>query len=130
MRGSEKQIRRIDIIIEKASDTVKNPEGMTYIFHPFGVCYPFGIIYFYNHHTPSGLKFNCVTPNRIPFYSLYNADAFLTGDKLPNSGHVRATVSSSGIKIDYIRAFLPADEKNGLMNGGVAFSYNLPMKSN
>ncbi len=29
LRGTHNQIRRIDIIIEKAFDTVKNPEGMT-----------------------------------------------------------------------------------------------------
>jgi phosphodiesterase/alkaline phosphatase D-like protein len=63
-----------------------------------------------------------------PYYSLYNADAFLTGDKLPNSGHVRATVSSYGIKVDYIRAFLPEDEKDGHVNGEVAFSYTVPTK--
>ena len=58
-----------------------------------------------------------------PSYSLYNADAFLTGDTLPNSGHIRGTVSPTGIKIDYIRAFLPADETAGHVNGEIAFSY-------
>jgi len=63
-----------------------------------------------------------------PYYSLYNADAFLTGDKFPNSGHVRATVTSSGVKVDYIRAFLPADENDGHVNSEVAFSYTVPTK--
>jgi len=63
-----------------------------------------------------------------PYYSLYNADAFLTGDKLPNSGHVRVTVSSSGIKVDYIRAFLPADETEGHVNRELAFSYTVTTK--
>ena len=58
-----------------------------------------------------------------PYYTLVNSRYFLTGDKVANSGHVRVVVSSSGIKIDYIRAFLPQDEKNGHKNGEIAFSY-------
>ncbi len=51
------------MMIENMQTEEQNPEGMTYLFHPFGVSDPSEIIYFCNHHTPSGLKFNCVTPN-------------------------------------------------------------------
>ncbi len=50
------------MIIENMQAEEQNPEGMTYIFHPFGVSDPSEFIDFYNHHTPSGLIFNCVTP--------------------------------------------------------------------
>ncbi|MBF0574090.1 MAG: metallophosphoesterase, partial [Desulfamplus sp.] len=58
-----------------------------------------------------------------PYYGLVNSRYFLTGDKIANSGHVRVAVSSSGIKVDYIRAFMPEDEKEGHKNGETAFSY-------
>ncbi len=50
------------MMIENMQTEEQNPEGMTYLFHPFGVSDPSEIIYFCNHHTPSGLKFNCITP--------------------------------------------------------------------
>lgn len=58
-----------------------------------------------------------------PFYTYENADAFRSGDKFPNSGHVRVTVSPERVTVDYIRAFLPADETGGQVNGEVAYSY-------
>ena len=54
-----------------------------------------------------------------------NADAYRSGDKLPNSGHVRVTVAPENVTVDYIRAFLPADEKDGHVNGEVASSYTV-----
>ena len=61
-----------------------------------------------------------------PFDTMENADAFRSGDKLPNSGHVRITVASENVTVDYVRAFLPADEKDGHVNGEVAFTYTVP----
>jgi hypothetical protein len=63
-----------------------------------------------------------------PAYTLYNADAYKTGVKLPNSGHVRVTVSASEVKVAYIRAWLPKDEKDGHTNGEVAYSYTIKAK--
>jgi hypothetical protein len=61
-----------------------------------------------------------------PFYTLYNADAFLSGDKFPNTGYTRVTVSSATVKVDYVRTWLPADEGAGKVNGSTAFSYSVP----
>lgn len=61
-----------------------------------------------------------------PFYSLYNSDAFLSGDRLPNSGYTRVTVSPAMVKVDYIRSWLAADEGAGKVTGKTAFSYSLP----
>ncbi|MBP7864830.1 MAG: metallophosphoesterase [Acidobacteria bacterium] len=58
-----------------------------------------------------------------PNYTLYNADAFVTGDKFPNTGYTRVTISPSGGQVDYVRTYLPQDEGPGSVNGAVAFSY-------
>lgn len=61
-----------------------------------------------------------------PFYTAESEDAYESGDKLPNSGHVRVAVSPAGVKVDYVRSWLPADEQGGHVNGEVAFSYTVP----
>lgn len=63
-----------------------------------------------------------------PAYTLYNADAYKTGVKLPNSGHVRVTVSAADVKVEYVRAWLSKDEKDGHTNGEVAYSYTITAK--
>jgi hypothetical protein len=54
-----------------------------------------------------------------PNYTYENAEAFLTGDKFPNSGHVRVTVSTEGVTVDYIRSYLDRPDE-------LAFSYHVP----
>jgi hypothetical protein len=39
-----------------------------------------------------------------PNYSWENEDAYKSGDKFPNSGHVRVTVSPDGVTVDYVRS--------------------------
>ncbi len=51
-----------------------------------------------------------------PNDSLFNADAYLSGDKLPNSGHVRVAVATDGVRVDYVRSYLDRPDE-------VAFSY-------
>jgi len=53
------------MIIENMQVAEQNPEGMAYIFHPLRGSDHFEITDCYNHHTPSGLKFNCVTSKCI-----------------------------------------------------------------
>ncbi|MCX6305827.1 MAG: T9SS type A sorting domain-containing protein [Bacteroidetes bacterium] len=56
---------------------------------------------------------------------LANADAYVS-DTLDGSGHVKVTVSESCVKVDYIRAYLPADTISGIHhNREVAFSYTI-----
>jgi len=62
-------------------------------------------------------------------YSAFNEDAYLTGIKFPNAGHLRVTVSEADVKVEYIRAFLPADETGGHKNGELAYSYSAAGKS-
>lgn len=66
------------------------------------------------------------TPNPAdPTYTAFNQDAYRSGDVLPNSGHLRVTVSASQVKVDYIRSYLPKDEAADRKNGEVAFSYTI-----
>jgi len=55
---------------------------------------------------------------------LANAGAY-TADTLPGSGHIRVTVTPSCVKVDFVRAYLPADTMGVHKNGEVAFSYTL-----
>lgn len=53
---------------------------------------------------------------------LANADAYLS-DTLPGTGHIRVTVSPTCVKIDFVRAYLPADTVSGVHhNGEIAFT--------
>ncbi len=53
-----------------------------------------------------------------PFYSWENADAYTSGDKLPNSGRVRVTVEPSGVTVEYVRSYLGQPDE-------LAFSYTI-----
>lgn len=56
---------------------------------------------------------------------LANADAY-TDVTLDGSGHLLVSVSPDAINVDYIRAYLPADTKDGRhKNGEVAYSYTI-----
>jgi hypothetical protein len=56
---------------------------------------------------------------------LANADAYVS-DTIGGTGHLKVTVSPSGVKVDFIRAYLPADTLSGIHhNGEVAFSYTV-----
>ena len=60
-----------------------------------------------------------------PNYSLFNADAYLTGDKMPNSGYTRVNVSPTGVKVEYVRTYLAKDEGPTQVHGSVAKSYTV-----
>lgn len=56
---------------------------------------------------------------------LANADAY-TSDTLEGTGHIRVRVSSSCVKVDFVRAYLPADTLDGKhKNREVPFSYTI-----
>jgi hypothetical protein len=66
------------------------------------------------------------TPNPADdTYTTFNRDAFRSGDILPNSGHLRVTVSPAEVKVDYVRSFLPKDATPDRKNGAVAYSYTV-----
>jgi hypothetical protein len=90
-------------------------------------------IFFQGHdHVFSHEVLNGVTYQEVPMPSdstyqigmLANGAAY-TSDVLDGAGHIRVTVSPSGITAEYILACLPADENANRKNRKVAFSYTL-----
>lgn len=55
---------------------------------------------------------------------LANGAAY-TSDVLGGTGHLRVTVSPSGVKVDFVQAYLPSDENGQQTNRKVAFSYTV-----
>jgi hypothetical protein len=62
-------------------------------------------------------------------YVAYNDDRYQSGVKLPNSGHLRVTVSPENVKVEYVRSFLPKDETAQARSGDIAHSYTVKAKS-
>jgi hypothetical protein len=55
---------------------------------------------------------------------LANGNAY-TSDVVGGTGHLRVIVSPAGVKVDFIQAYLPADETGQQTNRKVAFSYTV-----
>jgi hypothetical protein len=72
-----------------------------------------------------GVTYQTLSEPADPNYSLFNSDAYTSGDKFPNTGYTRVRVSPSGVTVDYVRTFLPRDEGPGKTNGATAFSYTI-----
>ena len=75
-----------------------------------------------------GVVYQTLPQPADPFYALNYADAYrdhLPGDKLPNSGYARVSVSPSEVKVEYVRSLLPADEGPGKVHGSVVHSYTV-----
>lgn len=58
-------------------------------------------------------------------FTAFNKDAYRSGTVLPNSGHLRITVSAESVKVDYVLAFLPAHETDGRKNQALGHSYTV-----
>lgn len=72
-----------------------------------------------------GVTYQTLPEPADPNYVLYNSDAYVSGDKFPNTGYTRVRVSATEVAIDYVRTYLPEDEGPGRVNGAVAFSYTV-----
>lgn len=62
-------------------------------------------------------------------YFAYNEDRYASGDKFPNSGHLRVTVSPEQVQVDYVRCYLSKDETDQRKTGEIAHSYSVNAKS-
>lgn len=61
---------------------------------------------------------------------LANADAY-TANQRNGSGHIRVSVNPENIKVDFVRAYLPADTKSGQkQNKEIGFTYTIGKNSN
>jgi hypothetical protein len=73
-----------------------------------------------------GVTYQTLSQPANPNYNLPEfAASYLSGDKFPNSGCTRVNVSPNGVKVDYVRTYLPADETVDKVSGSTAFSYTL-----
>jgi phosphodiesterase/alkaline phosphatase D-like protein len=61
-----------------------------------------------------------------PNYALYNADAFRSGDSLPNSGRVRFTVGPKRVIVEYLREWLPGTMPAGVSASESAYRLEIP----
>lgn len=77
------------------------------------------------HQQLDGVTYQALGSPANPNYSLFNSDAYATGERFPDSGYTRVTVATGGVKVEYVRTYLPADEGPGKVNGTVAFSYTV-----
>jgi hypothetical protein len=50
---------------------------------------------------------------------------YLSGEILPNSGHLRVTVRSSEVIVDYVRTYLPETENTEGFNGQISHTYHI-----
>lgn len=73
-----------------------------------------------------GVTYQTLSEPANPAYGFSEWDsAYLSGDKFPNSGYTRVTVKPEGVKVEYVRSYLPADESATRVHGATAFSYAL-----
>jgi len=77
------------------------------------------------HQELDGVVYQSLPNPADPTYTAFNATVYKSGTVLPNSGHVRVTVSASGAVVDYVRSFLPKDETDDLQNRSVSHSYTV-----
>ncbi len=60
-----------------------------------------------------------------PTCTAFNRNAYLSGDILPGSGHLKVTVGPNRVAVDYIRSVLPKDATTESSNGQVAHHYEI-----
>lgn len=67
----------------------------------------------------------CPQPSHPNFSSVNYADdyGYFEGQIQPNSGHIRVDVSPEGVKVDYVRVYLPASETGTRHNKDVSATY-------
>ena len=73
-----------------------------------------------------GVTYQTLPEPADPNYTLWNSDAYLSGDKFPNTGYTRVSVAPSSVRVEYVRTYLPKDEGPGKVNGSTVFSYTIP----
>jgi hypothetical protein len=70
-------------------------------------------------------------PSHPNFSNAGQADdyGYFAGQILPNAGHLRVTVSPSDTKVEYVRAYIPANETANRKNRDVAATYTIGLKN-
>ena len=70
-------------------------------------------------------------PSHPNFMNASSAKAYgyLEGQILPNSGHIRVSVAPEGVKVEYVRTYLPKNETGSRHNKDVSASYYIGAKN-
>jgi uncharacterized protein (TIGR03437 family) len=80
----------------------------------------------YAHQQLDGVTYQELPNPADNTYTAFNADAYTSGDIFPDSGYVKVAVSPASVKVEYVREFLPADEKPpSQVSGTVQFAYTI-----
>ncbi|MFM8448870.1 MAG: YHYH protein [Haliscomenobacter sp.] len=91
-------------------------------------------LFFHGHdHFYANQQLDCIGYQLVPqpshpqFLTAIQAQdyGYLQGTIIPNAGHLRVTVSSDAVKVDYIRAFKPENETTTRKNREIADSYTI-----
>jgi hypothetical protein len=77
------------------------------------------------YQTLDGVAYQSLPNPADDTYSAFNADAYKSGTKLPNSGFVRVSVAPDKATVEYVRSYLAKDVKPGHPDGEAAFSYEV-----
>jgi hypothetical protein len=79
------------------------------------------------HQERDGLVYQSMPNPADDTFSMFNEDAYKTGTKAPNSGHVRVTISPSQATVEYFLAARSIDSSR--QNLSVAHSYVIKPKA-
>ena len=91
-------------------------------------------VFFHGHdHFFAKQELGCVIYQLVPqpshpnFKNAGQAESYgyATGKILPNSGHLRVTVSESKVTVDYVRSYIAENEAGNRKNNEVAYSYKI-----
>jgi hypothetical protein len=75
------------------------------------------------HQERDGLIYQSMPNPADDTFTMFNENAYLSGTKAPNSGHVRVTVGPTSGKVEYFLSARPQDESADRKNMQVAHSY-------
>jgi hypothetical protein len=77
------------------------------------------------HQNLDGVTYQTISEPADPFYTLYNSEAYIAGERFPNSGYTRVSVNPSQVKVEYVRTYLQSDETSAKVSGKPVFSYTI-----
>ena len=77
------------------------------------------------HQKLDGVIYQTLPEPADPNYALYNADAYLSGERFPNSGRVRVAVGPDKVRVEYLASRLPKDATPEHPDGEIIFSYEV-----
>lgn len=80
------------------------------------------------HQERDGLIYQSMPNPADDTFTMFNENAYLSGTKAPNSGHVRVTVGPTLGKVEYFLSARPQDESSDRKNMQVAHSYEFKAK--